>query len=274
MDPYLEQPRWFHGFHNNLITYIQEQLQPLLPHAYYADSGQRVWLEVTRRSVEPDVKVMRKREAAHRSRSRGGVAVAEPAVRTEREAAQPVLITVEDVVEDEHIETFVAIRGRRGGQDRLIATLEVVSRSNKTASHPGFEQYRQKQREVLASQAHLIEIDLLRKGTHVTAVPRGLARAKAGPYDYHVSVHRFDRPKDYFVYPIHLEQRLPVIAIPLLPEDPEVLLDLQAAFDRTYDMGPYHKRIRYGEDPIKPPLPREQAAWAKTILKPASTGRG
>ena len=117
-------------------------------------------------------------------------------------------------------------------------------------------------------------MDLLRKGTHVTAVPRAIAHVKAGPFDYHVSIHRFDRPRDYYVYPIHLEQRLPVIAIPLLPGDPAVLLDLQLAFNRVYDAGPYRKRIRYGEDPIKPTLRPEQAEWAKTILKPASAGGG
>lgn len=36
MDPYLENPRWFHGLHNNLITYFEEQLQPRLPSPYYA----------------------------------------------------------------------------------------------------------------------------------------------------------------------------------------------------------------------------------------------
>jgi hypothetical protein len=277
MDPYVESARWFHGFHNKLITYLEEYLQPRLPEAYYAQGGQRVWLEVTQCHVEPDVNVIyeqREGESPRRSRSQSGAAVAEPELQTELEASQTVLITVEDVGHDEHIETFLEIRGRQDGQDRLIATIEVVSRSNKTPSHQGFDQYRDTQREVLAGQAHLIEIDLLRSGTHVTAVPRDIARKKAAPYDYHVSVHRFDRPKEYLVYPIRLEQRLPVIAVPLLPEDPGVLLDLQAVFNRAYDVGPYRKVIRYGEDPIKPPLRPEQTAWAKTILKPASEGRG
>ena len=60
-----------------------------------------------------------------------------------------------------------------------------------------------------------------------------------------------------------------MLAIPLLPADPEVLLDLQAAFDRAYDAGPYRKRIHYGEDPIKPALRPEQAEWAEIVLKPA-----
>ena len=162
---------------------------------------------------------------------------------------------------------YLEIHGRWSGQDRLIATIEVVSPFNKTPGHEGYDQYRAKQREVLAGQAHLIEIDLLRAGTHVTAVPRDIAMEKAGPFDYHVSVHRFDRPKDYLVYPIRLEQRLPTITVPLLPDDPAVLLDLQAAFNRTYEAGPYRKAIWYAKDPIEPPLRPEQAAWAATKVK-------
>jgi hypothetical protein len=269
MDPYLESPRWFHGLHNNLITYLEEQLQPRLPTPYYAQSGEKVWLELSQRYVEPDVDVMRERrpnEPQGRSSSQGGVAIAEPEVETHLRATQPVQITVEDVVHDEHIEPFLEVRGRWAGQDRLVATIEVVSPSNKTPGDQGFDRYRAKQREILAAQVHLIEIDLLRDGTHVTAVPRDIARDKAGPYDYHVSVHRFNLPKTYFVYPIGLQHRLPVIEIPLLPEDPSVLLDLQAAFNRAYDAGPYRKRILYGKDAIEPPLEIEQTEWAKAIL--------
>jgi len=265
MDPYLESPRWFHGFHNNLVTYLEEQLQPLLPEAYYAQSGQRVWLEVSERYVEPDLDVMRElREIPHRGQ--GGVALADPEVETELAAGQPVLITVEDVEHDHHLETNLEIRGRWSDQDRLIATIEVVSRFNKTPGHQGYDMYRAKQREVLGGQAHLIEIDLLRDGTHITAVPRDIAVEKAGPFDYHVSVHRFDRPKEYLVYPIRMEQRLPTITVPLLPDDPAVLVDLQAAFNRTYDAGPYRKAIWYGKVPIEPPLRPEQAAWAATTV--------
>jgi hypothetical protein len=50
--------------------------------------------------------------------------------------------------------------------------------------------------------------------------------------------------------------------LPLLPEDPPVLLDLQAAFNQAYDAGPYRKTIWYGKDPIDRPLQPEQATWA------------
>ncbi len=277
MDPYLEHPRFFPDFHDGLIFVIKELLQPALPRAYYAQASQNVWLERSHRYLEPDVNVMRersRRKTRRRRTSQGGVAIAELETETKLRPGRPIVITVEDVEQEEHIERFLEIRGRWGGQDRLVATIEIVSRSNKTPGEEGFDQYRAKQREVLAGQAHLIEIDLLRDGTHVSAVPEDRAREEAGPFDYHVSIHRFDRPNEYSIYPIRLEQRLPVLSVPLLPEDPEVVLDLQDDFDRVYDAGPYRKRILYSKDPIRPPLQRKQAEWAKTILKSANTGGG
>ena len=97
-----------------------------------------------------------------------------------------------------------------------------------------------------------IEIDLLRAGEHAIAVPCAIAVGAAGPFDYLVSVHRFDRFEDFVVYPIRLEDACPEIAFPLLPGDPDVTLDLQAVFDRCYDTGPYRRRVRYGEDAIVP----------------------
>jgi Protein of unknown function (DUF4058) len=90
--------------------------------------------------------------------------------------------------------------------------------------------------------------------------------ARAGSFDYHVSVHRFDRFEDFLVYPIQLDDRLPEIAIPLLPGDPDVTIDLQAVFDRSYDTGPYRRRVRYAESTPVPPLRPERAEWAARLL--------
>ncbi len=81
-------------------------------------------------------------------------------------------------------------------------------------------------------------------------------------------IRRFDRPKDFFFYPIDLAQRLPTIAVPLLPGDPDVMLDLQAAFDQAYDFGPYRKEVVYGEHLIIPALRFERQEWARVLLKP------
>jgi hypothetical protein len=181
----------------------------------------------------------------------------------------PLVVTVETVEEGPFKQSFLEIRRRRRGDDevRLVTAIEILRPSNKKVGHPSRDQYIVKQREVLASDAHLVEIDLLRGGTYTAAVPRELVEAKAGPFDYLISIHRYDQPRDYLVYPISMAHRLPQIGIPLLPGDSDVPLDLQAVFDRAYEDGPYSRRVEYGKDRIVPRLKPDQAEWAADLLK-------
>jgi hypothetical protein len=175
---------------------------------------------------------------------------------------QPVVVTVpHDEIREPYIEIHAA-----GEDPRVVTTIEVLSLSNKTPGAHGRDLYLRKQREILASQIHLVEIDLLRAGQHTTAVPLGRARPQTGPFDYHVCVHRFDNLEDYFVYPIRLPDRLPEIGVPLLPGDEDVPVDLQAVFERCYDAGPYRRRIRYGQVPLEPPLEADRQAWIGQLL--------
>jgi len=79
-------------------------------------------------------------------------------------------------------------------------------------------------------------------------------------------VHRFDRPTDYFVYPLSLEERFPSILIPLLPEDGDVTVEFQEIFDRAYDAGPYRKQIDYTGDPPPPPFADERKMWIRNLI--------
>ena len=167
---------------------------------------------------------------------------------------------------DEFREPFIEIHTRGEEGKRLVASIEVISLANKTPGEHGRELYRKKQKELLGSRVHLVEIDFLRGGEHATAVPLEAAREACGPFDYHVSVRPFDDLDTFHVYPIRLEDRLPPIAIPLLPGDPPVTLDLQAVFDRCYDAGPYAREVRYGVDAVIPPLDPDWAAWAGRIV--------
>jgi Protein of unknown function (DUF4058) len=259
MDPYLESPDWFPNLHGDLITHMEGALQRSLPPSYYAQSHYRFWLEYSQRYADRVLKVVRSAEAP-RGRSRGGVAVAEPGT------GGPLVITVDTIVHGPFKQSFLEIRRRRGKEIRLVTAIAILS-PNKKLSHPCRAQFIEKQQEVLCSEAHLVEIDLLRGGTHTVAVPREPVEAKASPFDYLISTHRYDRRHDFFVYPISMTQRLPRIAIPLLPGDPDVPLDLQAVFDRAYDDGPYEREIEYGKDRIVPRLKPEQAAWAADLFK-------
>src|SRR5262249_29865603 len=75
------------------------------------------------------------------------------------------------VPHDEIREPFVEIYVGPREQRRLVTTIEVLSPANKTPGAHGRKLYLRKQREILESQVHLVEIDLLRAGPHTTAVP-------------------------------------------------------------------------------------------------------
>jgi hypothetical protein len=259
MDPFLEDPAIFPDLHDRLIFCLSDALNGQLPEPYYASMASRVWVQTAQRRIVRDVSLVHAQQTANGgiSAGGGGVALAE-AVRTE-----PVVV---HVPREEIKESFLEIYAKPGGE-RLVTAVEGLSPANKSPGIQGRDLYLQKQQEVLNSQVHLVEIDLLRGGVHTTAVPLEQAVAKAGLFNYHVCIHRFDQPDDYFVYPLPLGDRLPKVAIPLLPGDPAVQVDLQAVLDRCYDTGQYRRRVRYGEQVPLPSLSPEQDKWVQTILR-------
>jgi Protein of unknown function (DUF4058) len=153
------------------------------------------------------------------------------------------------------------------GKLERVTAIEVLHLENKTPGEDSRRLYLNHQNELLQNRVNLVEIDLLRGGSHTTCVPRDQAVAQAGAFDYHVCVRKMDEADDRLVYPVRLEQRLPEIAVPLLPGDGEVVLDRQQLFDHCYDRGPYRVRSPYlGRAPV-PPLSDEQTAWAEQFLR-------
>ena len=254
MDPYLENPDIFLDFHDRFVTYLSDALQPNLPEPYYSAIGRRAWIEVSERYIGPDVNVLRPQLNQPESRS---------AVAVITRAAEPLVV---HVPHDERHEPLVEIYMGRGSDRRLVTSIEVLSPTNKTSGEHGRDLYLRKQREILDSKVHLVEIDLLRAGQHTTAVPLDRLTRVTDPPDYHVCIHHFDNLEDYFVYAILLTQPLPSIKIPLLPGDGEVTIDLQRVFQRTYESGPYSREVDYEQDIPVPPLTPEQATWAAQIV--------
>jgi hypothetical protein len=123
MDPYLESPDWFPCLHDSLIIGILESLQPRLPAPYYAQTTQRAWLEVSHRSVEPDVNgVPAGRRTSPWQTENRGVAVADFV-----ELAEPIVVSVETIEHDPFEEPVIEIRRRQGSEIRLVASIEVLS---------------------------------------------------------------------------------------------------------------------------------------------------
>jgi hypothetical protein len=221
-------------------------LQPRLRPRYVAAIEERVYIEVPAHAYQPDVSI---RHAEPISRPSGGAA-------TVAEVDAPLLIEGDTEVHEPYLEILDLHGGRQ-----IVAVIEVLSPTNKYAG-PGRDSYLAKQREVLQSTTHLVEIDLLRHGPHVLAVPEAAIRDRATRYDYLICVARAGGSRHRFeVYPRALRLRLPRIGIPLAGGDPDVPLDIQALLERVYEAGAYADRIDY-RAPCEPPLSPQDQRWA------------
>jgi hypothetical protein len=257
MDPYLEDPLVWHGFHQCMAVYLADHLQPQIRPRYVARIGTRTFVQTLAEFDDrlPDVPVVRRRPPA-----RGGRSMADaPALR---------FVHVPDL---EITENYVEILDRESGLT-VVTVIEILSPTNKYAG-AGRDSYLAKQAEVRRSTAGLVEIDLLRTGPSAVAVPEFIARAE-GDYDYLVSVNRAGGLRqDFEIYPIGLRDRLPVIGIPLAKGDADARLDLQAVVAHTYDAGYYGETLPY-DRPCRPPLDPEDQAWADELIRAAGLRNG
>lgn len=243
MDPYLEHPLLWPGVHVQLMVALASQLQPLIEPRYVATLEERVYIEGGQRRFVPDTVVK------HSGRPGGTAAVARPGTDT------PVLLDVGELeVHERRVEILDLYQGQK-----LVTLIEVMSPSNK-ASGPGRRSYRAKQRETLARDCHLVEIDLLRRGRHVLSVPERRTH-ELDPYDYLVCVSRWPWRARFEVYPRALRERLPRVKLPLADPDPDVPLDIQAALEKVYWEGRFMRQVLY-QKPCVPSLSREDQAWA------------
>ena len=168
MDPYLEDPAIWEGFHSSFVVYMRDALQPQLRPRYIASVERRVVVESPngdQRPIIPDAWVG--------DRTLASAASATPVA----EVDSPVIVEVPGLeVHQSYLEILDTATGMR-----VVTVIDIVSPSNKYRGH-GRDLYVAKQTEVLSSPVHLVEIDLHRTGPHVVSVPESVARSK-GPYD-------------------------------------------------------------------------------------------
>lgn len=250
MDPYLESPEFFHDVHILLIAQLTEILNTHLPEGFSARMEERVYVG-SDEPYDPDVAVLRLGSAPNIPTASGSLAVAIRPTALPRRI--PLSIWEERL---QHIE-IVTARGRR----RVVTAIEVLSPVNKRGK--GRDQYLEKQRALLQSPVHLIEIDLLRGGQHSVAVDATLLREETD-WDYLVCLHRAGTNM-VECWDIRLPEALPEIPIPLTSDQPDLTVDLQAAFDALYDKGPFRREIDYTTSPT-PRLKSATASWADQLL--------
>ncbi len=252
MDPYLEGDLWT-SVHTDLCVEIAHQLAPKLRPKYVALSTRRVVLalpddgEDSNGSRVPDVGVVT-------ASGRNGPAPAGTAVAT-----KPLLFHAAFPEPIPH----VSVEIRDITQRRLVTCIEVLSPTNKRGS--GREEYEAKRLQICSGSTHLVEIDLLRVGTRYPTTET----LPAAPYFVFVSRAESEGRSQVEVWPIEMDEHLPSIAIPLLPGDSDVILDLQTALNTEYDIMGYDELIDYSLPPPGP-LTKQQATRIDNRLRQAS----
>lgn len=242
MNPYLEHPSLWHQVHNRLIVAMADAITPQVAPKYRVSIEERVYT-----SVEDGLMVGIADVAVASSQTSGSAV-------TTATATKPIPVQVP--MPEEVTERFLEVRLTQSGD--IVCVIEVLSPKNKR-SRVGRETYQTKRQKILQSQTNLIEIDLLRGGK-----PMPLLATIEAPYRILVS-RGYSRPAAE-LYAFGLTESLPTIPIPLLKDDVEPVVDLQAILNDIYTRARFDLSIDY-EQPLKPALSEADAAWVKNVLQ-------
>jgi len=248
MDPYLEAPHRWPSVHQRFMVEICDQIQPLLAPRYAADVSPYFTMEtidiVPRRTFAPDVAVVER-------------AGPEPQTSTATIAPPPVI----GAVAMEFPTRYSRIEIRSTEDESIVTLVELLSPVNKRPGAEAADAYERKRAEIFRSDAHLIEIDLLRAGRRPTlATPWPQAT-------YAVIVSRaYERP-EVGIWPIALADPLPTIPVPLRYPDADVPLDLNAVLHQIYARARYENRTDYRQPPPAPELTQAEAQWLDHLLR-------
>jgi len=249
MDPYLEGYLWS-DVHNALASKIRALLVPQVRPKYAVRLELYVVNDTSPTSeigiLYPDVEILQiKRQ--HDTL---------PSVSSSNLLTTPVKITLPVIQPIEVRIPTVEIRDTSNNQ--LVSCIEIISFVNKR--NPGITDYRNKRQSLYNANVHLLEIDLLRRGTRPFNHPRlpdtpyliTLTRALSGVID---------------IWPVTLQESLPTVPIPLREGDRDAVLELQTALNAIYDEAAYDLTIDYTQIPPPPIFNQSDRDWMDQLLQ-------
>lgn len=255
MDPFLEEASVWSKLRSVLVTEIARQLNDWLPEPFVAKVTHRACegrSTLSRHAAPPTLCKTRSR-----ARQMSGVSGA---------TEEPWIVPFPGPEEREDRLVLIVDSQQPG---RVVTVVEALGVDHKT-ERPARDRYALTQREVLESDASLVEIDLLRGGERVLPsffLEHFIAELQPTP-DYVVLVSRAWRRVGsglgYRGYSWGIREKLPTIMIPLRSETDEVPLDLQAAWTAAYDGLLATGQIDYGVLP-SPDLSVDDAIWAEEL---------
>jgi hypothetical protein len=246
MDPYLEGYLWS-DVHNHLASVISELLAPQIAPKYVSRLNPYTVQDTSPESeigiMYPDVGVfkpnlLREPDVAYGSRK----VITEPTVIIPDNKAIQLNIPVIEI--------------RDVAKNRLVTAIEILSPVNKRK--PGLEPYQEKRMDLHRSGVHLLEIDLLRRGT------RPFVHPSLPQSDYLVTLMRAGTRRTE-AWAFGVQEELPVLPVPLVVPDPDAKLDLKQALDLIYERSLYHLSIDYQKDPPPPEFSEELKTWMQQV---------
>lgn len=255
MDPYLEAPATWRGFHHRLADEIADRLNANIGPKYYADL--EIYTPIRTEEVHVTLpKVTYPDAAVVLTPTRGPIAPVMEAVMEAAPITAPAPIlrpTVGSEIRLRSVRIFLT------ETDELITSIELLSPYNKRGD--GLLDYRRKRTTLLVSAVHLVEVDLLRSGERAGLE---LVEPPLEETDYVLLVNRggeLHLARLSEIWPVPLNEPLPLIPIPLQAPDADVALDLNACISGIYARAGYDWRIDYRVPVPPPPLRPEMAEW-------------
>ena len=245
MDPYLENSELWPAVHNRLIVAIADELVEHLSEKYRVEIEKRTYFGDEDGVLVgiPDVAVATRKTAQVADT---GAILALP--------VEPEQVTVPMTAEVN--ERYLEIREVATG--RVVTVIELLSPKNKRSGE-GRIAYERKRNQILSSTTNLVEIDLLRGGRPFPMVSKNLN-------DYRILVCPGDRRPMGNLFAFSVQQSIPSVSIPLLPGEPDILLNLQPLLDQVYRKGRYHLAIDYGQSP-SPKFTQTNQQWALKLIE-------
>jgi hypothetical protein len=253
MDPYLEQSAFWASFHSRLIVAIADAVAPQILPKYYIEVETRTYQEDGDSELLvgiPDAVVMASRATAELPKEpielkSSGVAL--------QNRPQRVQVPMGVEVRERYLEV------REVGTDEVVTVIELLSPKNKRVG-VGRLAYEAKRQRLLGSNAHFIELDLLRRDAPMPIV------GDENNWLYRILVSRCEERPIADLYGFNLQDVIPGIPLPLRAEDREPVIDLQAIFEGIYERSGYKFRLNYRDRLPLPLLSEEELRWVDGLL--------
>lgn len=246
MNPWLEGYMW-PDVHHDLASTIRFLIAPLIAPKYVARLDIATILDNDPESeigiTYPDVEILQNRNIVREPVTAYGLTMTEPNIITTYKLPIEVRIAVVEI--------------RDTANNKLITAIEILSPVNKRNSN--LINYRNKISDLHTSDVHVLEIDLLRRGTR--------------PFNYKKNTGSYQmmllraKTNKAAIWTVAIQDKLPILPIPLMAPDPDVLLDLGKALDIVFERGLYHLSIDYTEKPAPPAFIEQDWDWMQQVVK-------